>query len=201
MKADTFDERKLVARCLTGEETAWIELVRRYSPYVSHAVRSTRKAHSKTAQTEPDAEDLVATVFARLCEDDYRRLREFQWECSLSTWLFLTAVRLTRNHLQKERAEQKRLRTILEETLSRESSPEPLEQLSQQERREWLRKALSTLSDEESRLLMGLYFRDQSYEELSRDESIPLGTVSSRVTSAKKKLLAFLREKLPSILL
>ena len=98
-------ERSLVDRCLSGDETAWEELIR------SHTRRVYGLCYRFTG-TDAQAQDLTQEVFMRV----YRTLKTFRAaEGSLGTWL----ARLTRNLLidHYRRTRQERVTDSIEEQL------------------------------------------------------------------------------------
>jgi RNA polymerase sigma factor (sigma-70 family) len=78
--AQTRDLRELVRASATGDEDAWIELVRRLAPVV---VRVTRQYRLSPA----DAQDVCQTVWLRLVE----HLADIREPAALAGWLVTTA--------------------------------------------------------------------------------------------------------------
>src|ERR1035438_3993074 len=98
-------DQSLIARCLSGDETAWEDLVRQYSRQVyGLCFRFTGSA--------PAAQDLTQEVYLRV----FRTLRTFRAaEGSFGTWL----TRVTRNLLidHYRRTRQERATDSIEEQL------------------------------------------------------------------------------------
>src|ERR671923_247025 len=70
-------DARLVARCRSGDEQAWAELVERFSRYVyAIAVQAFRLS-------EPDAEDVFQDVFARI----YERLYSLRDDEAVRPWI------------------------------------------------------------------------------------------------------------------
>jgi len=93
------NERALVAECLSGDRGAWDCFVRIYHPFVLAAVEQAFPRGS-----EADVEDLCQEVFVSLFQEGGRRLREFQWRCSLKNWLRVVAASRVVDHHRKARA-------------------------------------------------------------------------------------------------
>ena len=66
--------------------------------------------------------------------------------------------------------------------------PEPTETIEQHERDDWIRDALSILSDEHRSIITLYYMGDYSQKEIAAFLEIPLGTVKTRLHHAKKHL-------------
>jgi len=95
------NERKLVDGCLAQDKKAWDAFVEQYARLISHAIVQTLEKYSFSTinQVVPD---LFNTVFLSIIEDNSKKLRQFQWKCSLSGWLHLIAVRITVDFLRKQ---------------------------------------------------------------------------------------------------
>jgi len=95
------EEKKLLEGCLSRDKKAWDAFVERYKHLISNAILQTLKKYffDPANQVVPD---LFHTVFLSIIEDNYKKLRQFQWKCSLSTWLHLIAVRVTIDYLRKQ---------------------------------------------------------------------------------------------------
>jgi hypothetical protein len=67
------DEVRLIARCLHGEESAWVSLFRNYHPPLLLIVRSFLRREGRAEQ----AEEITANVWCSLCSETYVRLRRY----------------------------------------------------------------------------------------------------------------------------
>ncbi len=86
-------DRELLARCLSGDESAWSTFVERFMPLVTHVVNyaaDCRAIHLSAS----DREDLIAEIFVVLLDDDMRVLRHFQQRSSLATYLAVVSRRV-----------------------------------------------------------------------------------------------------------
>ena len=94
-------EKKLLDRCLAQDKKAWDTFVEKYNRLISHAIIQTLEKYSfgPASQIIPD---LFHTVFLSIIEDNCKKLRQFQWKCSLSSGLHLIGVRVTVDYLRKQ---------------------------------------------------------------------------------------------------
>ena len=83
------DDRRLVARCRSGERDACEELYRRHAPRVLGLARR------MVGPTE-DAEDAAQDVFLAV----FRKLESFRGESSLATWLYRLAMNVCLDRLR-----------------------------------------------------------------------------------------------------
>ncbi len=94
-------DRVLVERCLAGDPEAWRGLTTRFTPSLSRKIRwvLTRFAGGDPG---PDLDEVLQNVFLRISENSCRILRDFQWRCSLETYLKTVASACAIRYLQRE---------------------------------------------------------------------------------------------------
>ena len=86
------EDADLVRRCLSGDQRACRDLVRRYErPVYSVLMRVVRRAE--------DAEDLVQETFVKV----FKALDRYDTERPFSAWIFTIASRLAIDHLRRRR--------------------------------------------------------------------------------------------------
>jgi RNA polymerase sigma factor (sigma-70 family) len=166
-------DAQLVARCRTGDQGAWAELVNRFSRYVyAIAVQGFRLP-------EHDAEDIFQEVFART----YQRLDRLRDDAAIKPWL----AQLTRNLCVD------RLRETARTTPSDEVETGELDEtLANLDDALTVQEALGALGEPCSELLDRFFCRDESYKTIGEELDLPAGTIASRIS----RCLAKLREKL-----
>jgi RNA polymerase sigma-70 factor (ECF subfamily) len=76
--------------------------------------------------------------------------------------------------------------------MSDRSDADQISDIFADERQTEILKAISTLSEEHQKILMFRYYDDLSYKELSDVLQLRLGTVMSRLSRARTKLLEIL---------
>ena len=177
----------LVERCLSGEETAWDDLVRVH----------TRRVYGlcyRFTGSDAEAQDLTQEVFLRI----FRTLRTFRSaEGSFVTWM----ARLTRNLLidHYRRTKQDRATDsiedqlpVLEEHLDAAAKPDRV--LAGRETSEILRAALQRLSPDLRETVILRDLQDMEYREIALILRIPEGTVKSRLNRGRAELARILRK-------
>jgi len=100
-KIGSQDEKGLLKRCLAQDKKGWDIFVEQYAPLISHAIIQTLQKYL-FVQTSQVVSDLFNTVFLSIMENNCKKLRQFQWKCSLSSWLHLIAVSVTVDYLRKQ---------------------------------------------------------------------------------------------------
>ena len=177
MKLFSSGENQRIQRIVDGDERAFQSLVRDYYPLAYNLA-------CKMLNDRQDAEEVVQDAFVKIRE----ALDSFRGDASLKTWILRIVMRLTLNRRRdRSRSSWNRMglhkvATVEEEeiadSLRVQQSPALIDELP-----EPLRQALVLNSIDEL-----------SYEEIGRILRIPVGTVSSRIYTARKKLSKKLQE-------
>ena len=68
-----YEEERLVARCLRGEDTAWETMFHLYHPQLVSIIKAMMHGESGMEQ----AEEIAAAVWSSLCGEAYTRLRQY----------------------------------------------------------------------------------------------------------------------------
>jgi|GraSoiStandDraft_50_1057286.scaffolds.fasta_scaffold138185_3 RNA polymerase sigma-70 factor, ECF subfamily len=179
-------ETSLVERCLSGEQNAWEELVKRHTRRVyALCYRFTGK--------ENEAQDLTQEVFLRV----FRTLKSYRaGEGSFVVWL----SRLTRNLLVDHYRRTKSLRItdaiedklpVLEEKTAQHSRADGL--LAAREAGEVLQAALQKLSPELREAVILRDLQELEYRDIADVLDVPEGTVKSRLNRGRAELARVLR--------
>jgi RNA polymerase sigma factor (sigma-70 family) len=164
----------IVARCRTGDEQAWRELVARFSRYV-YAI-ATRAFRLR----EHDAEDVFQEVFART----YEHLDRLRDDEAIRPWIGQLTRRLCIDRLRAGSREE-----------PLESAAEPRgadETIAEVEEALTVHEALAFLPEHCGEILDRFFARDESYATIGDELDLPPGTVASRIS----RCLAKLREQL-----
>jgi RNA polymerase sigma-70 factor (ECF subfamily) len=181
-------DSSVVERCLSGDDTAWEELVRVH----------TRRVYGlcyRFTGSDSEAQDLTQEVFLRI----FRTLKSFRsTEGSFTTWL----ARLTRNllidHYRRTRLERvtdsiEEQLPMLEESAAVSARPEGL--LAGREASEVLQAALQKLSPDLREAVILRDLQELEYREIAQVLKIPEGTVKSRLNRGRAELTRVLRKQ------
>jgi RNA polymerase sigma factor (sigma-70 family) len=160
---------QLVARCRTGDQQAWNELVERFSRYVYAIATQAFKL------SQHDAEDVFQDVFARA----YEHLPKLRDDEAIRPWLAQLTRRLCIDRLRAGAHEQP------------EESVEPREvddTISRLDDSMAVHEALAILPDGCQDILDRFFARDESYRTIGQALDIPAGTIASRISRCLAKL-------------
>jgi len=142
-------------------------------------------------QDRVEAEDLVQETYVKAL----RGFASFQAGTNFRAWMF----RILRNSFLTTRAGLKTTVTYDEEEHEADASvspPTPESILLEQVNREILRQALEELPVPFREILLLCEVEEMSYQEIAETLGIPLGTVMSRLSRARKALRGLLQQKL-----
>ena len=166
-------DAELVARCRAGDQSAWNELVERFSRYVyAIAVQGFRlQGH--------DAEDVFQEVFARV----YEHLDRLRSDEAIRPWIAQLTRRLCID----------RLRAAQRETVADPETLEPAEldeTLANLDEALAVRECLDAVGDPCREILDRFFCRDESYRTIGEAMDIPSGTIASRISRCLARLRA-----------
>jgi len=170
-----FDERALIERCRTGDDTAFGELVDRYKDLVYGVVY--RMVSDRT-----QVDDLAQEVFLKI----HRGLPYFRGDAKLSTWIF----RIVQNVCSQARARRAPDVSLeRDDETGRRYEPGTTDTaFGELELRDRLEKAIAQLPDNYRMLIAAHYLKGVQYEALAEALDIPLGTVKTHLHRAKRRL-------------
>jgi RNA polymerase sigma-70 factor (ECF subfamily) len=178
----------LVARCRSGEEGAWRELVSR------HTRRVFGVAYRFTGRVD-EAEDLTQEIFVKV----YQSLDRFREnEGVFPTWLTTVARNQAIDHYRRRRL-QRRLTTddpAVLEILPAPGSESPLRALERQERASLVHRMLRALPEDLRQPVILCDLEGMPYDKIAETLGLPLGTVKSRINRGRLELAKRLRGRL-----
>lgn len=176
-------DQELIASACRGETRAYGDLIARYRGSVVNVVyRMCGDAFL--------AEEAAQEAFLRA----WQHLSSYRPEHPFRTWVYRIAVNAALDVLRRER----RLTGLdeLSEEHLEDDAVDPERSLEERERARRVRRAILSLSDGYRAVLVLREFGGLSYAEIAAALRIPIGTVMSRLNSARKQL----RQELAGIL-
>jgi RNA polymerase sigma-70 factor (ECF subfamily) len=166
----SLSDAALVARCRTGDESAWAELVNRFSRYV-FAI-----ATQGFGLRADDAEDVFQEVFART----YQHLDRLRDDEAIRPWIAQLTRRLSIDKIRAGSREQ-----LSDEEIEPSGFDETFDRLDEALS---VREALAQLSESCQEILDRFFARDESYQTIGETLEIPSGTIASRISRCLAKL-------------
>ena|SRR5437867_3231192 len=170
---DKVRDAELVNACLSGDQSAWAELIRSYKRLIYSVAR--------VLCADPgDADE----VFQQVCLELYQRLADLRDVSSLPKWLVIVTRRQSITLLRGRK-----------ETTSLDESRLPGKfRIETIEHRHAIERALQRLPDKCRRLLDALYFSEDrvSYENVARRMKMPVASVGPTRARCLEKLRAIM---------
>ena len=166
-----------------GNQRAYAELLENYR-------ESLYLLMLKMVNNPYDAEDLTIEAFGKA----FRNLSQYTTDYAFSTWLFKIASNNCVDFLRKKKLsllEIDKGYTMEDDSRSFElndNEPNPEERMFDKEKATQIRKLVNTLKPQYRRLIELRYFEELSYDEISSQLNLPLGTVKAMLYRAKYML-------------
>jgi len=174
----------LIKSALAGNQHAYADLMVHYKEAVYFMVL-------KMVSDPIDAEDLTIESFGKA----FKKLHLYEPKFAFSTWLFKIATNNTIDFLRKKRTKtisidsgfsDKDGENYLFEIPSKGRTPEA--DMIRHEKFDVLHKVIETLKPRYRNLVKLRYFDELSYDEISKELNIPIGTVKAQLFRAKALL-------------
>ncbi len=182
---DVDDVRELLVRARDGDHRAFRVIVERYRRAV-YAL-----AFRMTGQHE-DADDMTQEAFVRV----YQALDRYDPRYSFYTWIRNIVIRLCANEMAKRarrRTEPAGDPAMFDRVAS--DDPGPFERLSAAETAERIERALEAVPSDQRQVFVLRVHEEMSYQEIAERLELPVGTVMSRLSRARRAILARLRSE------
>jgi RNA polymerase sigma factor (sigma-70 family) len=178
----------LVEQARQGNEKAFATLHNRYRDSIYFMLL-------KMVNNASDAEDLTIEAFGKA----FRNLESYTPNFAFSTWLFKIATNNCIDFIRKKQTSP----SIIDQgqvdidnyTINIQSdTPDPEETLINHQKIIALREIVSQLKPRYKTLIELRYFREYSYEEISAELNLPIGTVKAQLFRAKTLLYNILNK-------
>ena len=180
MKTDTENEdMTAILQCQKGDKQAYGRLVQKYMKRAYFTALGLVGSHE-------GALDLSQEAFVRA----YRSIRKMDVERKFFTWYYQILRNLCFNYLRDRARHARTFSEIGEEQLDRmcDESQDLSTQMELDELKEAFWNAMSTLKPQEREIIILKDFQKMSYKEIAGALDCPIGTVMSRLYSARKAL-------------
>ena len=177
-------EAEIIRRCQQGDQAAFQQIVERHQSKVFSIIYG-------IVRNRNDAEDIAQQVFAKV----YLSIKGFDFRSSLITWMYKITVNECYDYLRKQKV--RRLvyesdlgeddaRTMENSEIAAEKRP-PVD--TRLERRDYLMKLLSKVSEEERMLLIQKEVEGRTVEELAGATGLNENTIKVKLFRARQKLV------------
>jgi len=174
---------QLIKNAIKGDQKSYAGLLERYRDSIYYMLL-------KMVNNNIDAEDLTIEAFGKT----FRNLNQYSPKFAFSTWLFKIASNNCIDFLRKKRNEIVSLDIPSESSDMDQSVPvaanilDPEEELIKQQKVSLMHNIVSKLKPRYRKLIELRYFNEFSYEEISRELELPVGSVKAQLYRARELL-------------
>ena len=164
-------EKNLIAAAQSGDSDAFTQLVQRYSSDAYRTAFMVLRDHE-------EVEDVVQEAFLTC----YRKINTFRMDSSFKTWLYRIVINLCYDRLRRRARERAAFQRV---SVNMKTGYRALSDI---EKRIDLKEVIATLNPD-YRITLTLYYgMDLSVQKVAEILGIPVGTVKSRLNSARNLL-------------
>jgi RNA polymerase sigma factor (sigma-70 family) len=182
---------KLVQQALNeGDQNAYAELMQHYRDSLYFMLL-------KMTNDATDAEDLTIEAFGKA----FKNLHQYTPEYAFSTWLFKIASNNCIDFIRKKKKNTYSLDQSFNDFEDSEDMshklasgfPDPEENYIKKQKVKLMREVVEKLKPHYRKLVELRYFKELSYEEISQELNLPLGTVKAQLFRAREFLYQILK--------
>jgi RNA polymerase sigma-70 factor (ECF subfamily) len=173
-----------------GDQKAYAELMNNYKDSIYFMLL-------KMTNNSDDADDLTIEAFGKA----FKKLHQYTPDYAFSTWLFKIASNNCIDYIRKK----KKMTFSIDKTFENEGGtemahnipaqvPDPEEHFINKQKIQLMREIVEKLKPRYRTLIEMRYFKELSYEEISDEMKLPLGTVKAQLFRAREFLYNILKD-------
>jgi RNA polymerase sigma-70 factor (ECF subfamily) len=189
--AKAIKDFSLVDLAKQGDEKAYTDLMNRYKKPVFHMIL-------KMIRDSDDAEDLTIEAFAKA----FKNLEKFNPQYTFSTWLFRIATNNCIDFIRKKKLKTTSIHSTYTDDNGdsvgidlKDSRLNPQEQAIKNQKIQIMRDFVKQLPPKYQILVELRYFKELSYDEISKELEAPLGTIKAQLHRARELLQQLVKHK------
>jgi RNA polymerase sigma-70 factor (ECF subfamily) len=181
-------DAELLNAARQGDQRAFSQLMDKYKESLQYMIL-------KIVKSPQDAEDLLIESFAKAFDN----LDKYTPQFAFSTWLYKIASNTCIDFLRKKSIQQVSMDTeegSIADNLLFSSEDTPEQRLIRSQRIDMLQESVKKLDPAFRQVIALRFFDEKSYEEISQELHIPIGTVKVQLFRAKKQLQEIIKNDL-----
>ena len=175
-----------------GQQAAYAELMRNYRDSLYFMML-------KMTNNPQDADDLTIEAFGKA----FKNLSQYTPQYSFSTWLFKIASNNCIDFIRKKKLNEPisfSINELSEEgddisDILPETARNPEEDVIRQQKIQALREIVEKLKPNYRRIIELRYYQELSYEEISEEMNLPIGTVKAKLFRVREFLFHVLKNR------
>lgn len=192
--AKALEDIALIEAALSGEGAAYTKLLNKYYDTIYYLLL-------RRVNSEVEAEDLAMETFGKA----FNSLAQYTTDFAFSTWLFKIATNNCIDYLRKRKAKTLPIEAGVD-SCDAENIPQvaslglnPEECIIRKQKALFLLDLVKKLKPRYARLIELRYYQELSYEEISKELDLPLGTVKAQLFRARELLYPLIKFKADNI--
>jgi RNA polymerase sigma-70 factor (ECF subfamily) len=179
-----FADEEMLTRCQRGEKRALEALLKRFErPIFALAYR--------LSGNYDDTNDIAATTFLRICQTIHSCKSAITlpaWVNRIVTNVFYDMCRRSQRHQAASLDEMMERTSKATLPFAETEDKSPLAYVNQQEQKAIVDRAIAALPEAQRQLVQMFYQEERTYEEISAETGLPVGTIKSRLNRARNTL-------------
>ena len=186
----SLEDDKWVQLAVKGDEKAYAALSNKYQRPLYFHIR-------KMIRDVDYVDDLVQDIFMKA----FKNLKNYKNDYAFSTWLYRIATNHTIDYLRK-----KKLDTLSIHPDSSDDYHAPIqlededtytdEPMIRRERKNKVHEAINTLPEKYKTIIRMRHIEEMSYQEISEEMNLPLGTVKAHIFRARELLYKYMKDSI-----
>lgn len=188
--ASSLEDDKLVKQAMKGSNDACSKLVSKYREQLHFHI-------GKMIRDREQVEDLVQEVFMKAFDN----LASYNTQYAFSTWIYRIATNHTIDYLRKKKLKTLSINdpvTTKDGEMNVQLPDENFETdraIIRKQRKAMIESAISNLPEKYRDVIEMRHMEEMSYQEISEELDLPLGTVKAHIFRAREMLYKTLKDK------
>lgn len=188
--ASSLEDDKLVKQAKKGSNDAFNKLVSKYREQLHFHI-------GKMIRDREQVEDLVQEVFMKAFDN----LESYNTQYAFSTWIYRIATNHTIDYLRKKKLKTLSINdpvTTKDGEMNVQLPDENFETdraIIRKQRKKMIESAISNLPEKYRDVIKMRHMEEMSYQEISDELDLPLGTVKAHIFRAREMLYKTLKDK------
>lgn len=188
--ASSLEDDKLVAAAAKGNQDAYKKLLEKYQKPLYFHIKKMVKDHEQV-------EDLVQEAFVKAFDN----LGSYNTNYAFSTWLYRITTNHTIDYLRKKKLQTMSIHQPVKTKEGEMSVQLPDDHAAtdrniiRKQRQKIIRNAIKNLPEKYRQVIEMRHLEELSYQEISEQLDLPLGTVKAHIFRAREMLYKALKDK------
>jgi RNA polymerase sigma-70 factor (ECF subfamily) len=184
------ENHDIIQKILNGEKDAFSQIVNKYQNALYGII-------FKMINNKDEADDIVQETFMKA----FSSIQTFDEKYSFATWLFKIGTNNCIDHLRKRKINSISVNAVLpnEEGESSFELPdltyEADRSIIEEQKKKLIEDAINSLPEKYAIIIQMRHQEDKTYEQISKELNMPIGTVKAHIFRAREMLNKYLKDK------